>query len=201
MTAQISDSVKFEGRTYTLAGVNGTGLFEPEALGLHAVPMHTACWRGFYCTYAVRDRQLELEELRIHLEPPERTIILGAAPKKASDHGDAEYEDMRAPIAFTGGLLIGDGFIREMYVHMGFHPAYKYRVVHELIFERGRLASATDQSALMAKIRESLQGKPLQPGAGVSDEELEKWIEGTFSLKYWAGSGARASCQASGVGC
>ena len=95
------------------------------------------------------------------------------------------YKDMRAPIAFTGGMLIGDGFIREMYVHMGFHPAYKFRVVHELMFESGRQVSATDQSQIMAKVRQNLVGKPLQPGMNAGDEEIMDWIKGTFSLEYW----------------
>lgn len=185
MTAQISDSVKFEGRAYSLAGVNGSGLFDPAALGLRAKALHTACWRGFYCTYAVRDHKLELDSLTIRLDLPQPIPILGVQPKSRSEYGESSYEDMRAPIAFTGGLLIGDDFIREMYVHMGFHPAYKYRLVHELIFEEGRLASATDQSEVMTKIRESLKGKPVRPGTSASDKEIEGWIESTFSLKYW----------------
>jgi hypothetical protein len=185
MTAQINDSVSFEGRTYSIVGENGSGLFDPEALGFHAVALHTACWRGFYCTYAVRGRRLELDELHIRLAPPEPAVIFGKRPKTASKHGDAVYEDMGAPIEYTGGLLIADDFIEEMYVHMGFHPPYKYRVVHELIFDEGRLTSATDQSDVMEKVRESLRGRPLQPDHDASEDEIEKWIEGTFSLKYW----------------
>jgi hypothetical protein len=47
------------------------------------------------------------------------------------------------------------------------------------------LANAIDQSAVMEKVRESLRGRPLQPGRNSSEDEIEKWIEGTFSLKYW----------------
>ena len=230
MTAQISDSVRFEGRTYSLVGVNGSGLFDPEALGLRAVASSTACWRGFYCTYTVRgrsksdrgplrlqqelqqpglvaleivsaiprrtdplrldevsadDRWLELDDLNIRLASPQRPPILGVEPKSVPGRGDVVYVDMRAPIAFTGGFLIGDDFIVDMGVNMGFAPAYNYRVVHELIFEEGRLASATDQSELMAKIRDNLGGKPLVPDTSASDTEGERWVESTFSLKYW----------------
>jgi hypothetical protein len=31
------------------------------------------------------------------------------------------YRDLRQLIEFTGGLLLADDFIRELYVHMGFH--------------------------------------------------------------------------------
>ena len=51
---------------------------------------------------------------------------------------------------------LADGFIQNLYVHMGFHPAWKYREVHELLFEDGRLLHAQDRSAAMA----SNSGRP-----------------------------------------
>jgi hypothetical protein len=98
--------------------------------------------------------------------------------------GEAVYKWVNTAVAFTGGMLIGADFIDEMYVHMGFHPAYKFRVVHELIFEDGQLKSATDQTSAMEKVRAKLKGRALKPGPGASDAELTAWIEGTFSLKY-----------------
>jgi hypothetical protein len=188
MTAQISDAVTYERHRYSLAGVKGPGLFDPKDLGLQPRATSSANWRGYYCGYEVRDDQLELSDLHIGLESPEPATILGIAPTWQKTYGkmhEAGYQHMRAPIAFTGGLLIADGFINEMYVHMGFHPAYKYRVVHELIFDAGRLTSATDQSANMEKVRRCLVGKSLQPGMDAGEEEIMEWIKTTFSLEYW----------------
>jgi hypothetical protein len=188
MTAQISDRVKYQGGDYQLAGVKGAGLFDPASLGLQPVATNTANWRGYHCEYAVRDDRLELSELHIGLASPEPIAILGLAPTWetiSKDTRQAGYKDMRAPIAFTGGMLIGDGFIQQMYVHMGFHPAYKYRVVHELLFEAGRLASATDQSDNMERVRRSVAGRSLQPGTDAGKEEVMEWIKTTFSLEYW----------------
>lgn len=181
MTAQITDAVVYQGKTYRLAGENGTGLFDPKAYGLTPRSTTSANWRGFWCEYAVVGGQLELTALTIGLE--RRVPIFGVEPG-TSPFGGLSYKGLHRPIAYTGGLLLGEGFIDALYVHMGFHPAYKYRVVHELIFEAGRVVRVADQSAAMKKIRERLKGKPLKPGAGASHEELTKWIAGTFSRKY-----------------
>ena len=94
------------------------------------------------------------------------------------------YEDLALPVSFTGGLLLGADFIEEMYVHMGFHPAYKYRRVVELSFAEGRLAEARDVSEAMARFREDIEGRPMQPGAGASFDEIEAWIRQTFRQDY-----------------
>jgi hypothetical protein len=114
---------------------------------------------------------------------PERTLF-GVRPASYEEHGRATYRDLAHVVEYTGGLLLGDGFIRELYVHMGFHPPHKYRVVHELLFERGRVTERHDRSAAMAAIRERLAGRPLQPGLEASDAELREWIAGTFRLDY-----------------
>jgi hypothetical protein len=43
------------------------------------------------------------------------------------------------------------GFIAELYVHMGHHPAWKYTQVLELIFDDGCVAALNDRSELMAQ--------------------------------------------------
>ncbi len=43
--------------------------------------------------------------------------------------------NLPAPISFTGGLPIAADFIQELYVHLGFHPAWKFREVHGIILD------------------------------------------------------------------
>lgn len=181
MTAQVSDSVKYEDRRYSLAGQRGSGLFDPAARGLSPKPASTANWRGFCCEYAVVAGRLELATLRINVK--ERAPIFGVEPGGPGP-GGLLYKNLRAPMAFTGGLLIGHEFIHELYVHGGFHPAYKYRVVYELIFEGGRLVRASDQSAAMVKVRELLKGKLFERGPGPSSEEIAAWIERAASSAH-----------------
>lgn len=93
-------------------------------------------------------------------------------------------DDLREVVPFTGGLLLGDGFIREMYDHMGFHLAYKFREVHELVFNGGRLTEEHDRSTQMAEFREMLSACSLKPDSGATRDEIEAWIKQCFSLEY-----------------
>ena len=76
------------------------------------------------------------------------------------------YDGLREPIRFSGGLLLGEGFIEKLYVHMGFHPAWKYKTVREVIFEEGRVTEDLDRSREMKDLRARLTSEPLQPGLG-----------------------------------
>jgi hypothetical protein len=125
---------------------------------------------------------------------PRQYTVRGVSPNPGTGEvaGDGEpweftdfrYEELRAVIPFSGGLLLGDDFVRGLYVHMGFHPAWKFRTVHELLFERGKLVRETDRSAVMAEFRETLAGRPLEPLDPGDDEAIERWVEQCFSLKY-----------------
>jgi hypothetical protein len=67
---------------------------------------------------------------------------------------------------------------------MGFHPAWKYATVYELIFEGGVLIEESDRSKEMARIRERFQQQPLSPGSRAPDEAIHAWIEQTFNRNY-----------------
>jgi hypothetical protein len=183
MTAQIPDTFLLDGKKYALVGRRGSGLFEPAEHGIPTFMMHTGCWRGYIATYSITDA-LRLDEVELQMaEPdPERTLF-GARPA-SYDRGRATYRGLEQIVEYSGGILLGDGFVRELYVHMGFHPPHKWLVVHELIFERGRVVERHDRSAAMAKVRERLAGNPLAPGSEASDAEIREWIAGTFSLEY-----------------
>jgi hypothetical protein len=186
MTAQFSDPVKYCGRSYSLAGKNGTGLFDPAAHGLKPVGRCSACWRGFVCTYAVHNRKLLLDAFVVCLDGPAPPLF-GVAPKP--DEGDirlfdAVYEELAHPLPYSGGLLLADGFIEDLYVHMGFHPAWKYREVHELVFRDGELVQQTDRSEQIAEFRQELGDTPLEPGRGAKRSDIKRWIEQCFSQEY-----------------
>lgn len=205
MTAQIGDTIVHQGCEYELAGVNGDGLFDPKQVDLEVVMLSTACYDGFYCTYTIADEALLLTRLTVGFdendqllaENGEGPISWGRLPQrdkyeavdmmtlKSEMHwGDWYYAGFRHPIAFTGGLLIGAEFIREMYVPMGYHPAYKYRKVLELIFDEGRLVSQDDKSDEMADFRRQLSDRPLSPTDSENGEAIRARIEQLFSRDY-----------------
>jgi hypothetical protein len=120
MTAQISDSATYRGESYSIAGKNGTGLFNPTQHGMRPVTRCTACWHGFVCSYSVDDKQLLLEQLDIGLNEP-APVLFGVQPKQLRRQVfDVAYEHLRYPVPYTGGLLLARDFIEELYVHMGF---------------------------------------------------------------------------------
>lgn len=96
------------------------------------------------------------------------------------------YENLGHPQTYTGGLLLATGFIRALYVHMGFHPAWKYEKVVELMFEGGMLQKACDRSAEMAELRNLVlaQAEHGDARARRSDASIRKFIERAFDRRY-----------------
>lgn len=175
MTAQIPDNVDWQGDEYSLAGIDGGPLFDPAEHGLEVRMISTACWRGHICTYAVPDGRFELASLSVGMDDPPAELF--GTPRAPSEYGEIRYEPLHHPVPFTGGLLIAADFIVKLYVHMGFHPAWKYERVHELLFDAGRLTAHHDRSAAMAAFRD--RDPKLEPDANVQD-----WIKSTFARSY-----------------
>jgi hypothetical protein len=188
MTAQIHDTFQLHEKNFSIVGVNGQALFDPQLIGVRTVPSITSCWRGFVCHYKIHDEHLVLNKLQMSLGHEKGPVINGVSPS-ASD-GDYRafnnvYEQLGLKINFTGGILIADGFIQKLYVHMGFHPAWKYETVFELMFENGRILEIRDASDQMKQIREKTASQPLKPDfLEASEKEKEAWIKNTFKLDY-----------------
>ena len=118
--------------------------------------------------------------------PPIHGVFPAAAddPKATFAFTD-NYLKIGLPLPFSGGLLLGDGFIQELYEHMGFHPAWKFQKVIELIFTEGRLTAARDRSAKMAEIREAKDGSDGKTSKTFSSpEKIVGWIDGCFNRSY-----------------
>jgi len=66
MTAQVNDSVEFEGDSFDIMSEEGSGLFYPEAYHITTEAQDSACWRGYYCRYKVTESKLYLDFLNIN---------------------------------------------------------------------------------------------------------------------------------------
>ncbi len=175
MTGQINDSLIFQGRDFSIAAVDGGELFKPHQYGITPGFGTTACYRGYFCSYEVVENALQLKQLivSIYSQPLDRIrikygkkqipVLLGITPsikpnsisQIVSSHC-AIYDEIYAPIKFTGNLLVATDFIRNLYVHLGFQAAYKYREVYELVFDKGFLTQSINRSQEMAEIREKI---------------------------------------------
>ena len=186
MTAQFSDIVYYKQKKYELAAANSEGLFDPLSLGLKPYPCCTACWNGFLIEYRVAYRKFQLKNLLINLydyEKKEKTIqkpiaINGILPETYEDFRgfDTIYQNVRLTIPYTGKILIARNFIRWLYVHMGYHSAWKYKDVVELQFQEGRLIQEEDLSGEMKDLRSryGLGSKPNCPDDEIRDRISEK---------------------------
>ncbi|HUR45352.1 MAG TPA: hypothetical protein VMZ27_05675 [Candidatus Saccharimonadales bacterium] len=192
MTAQINDEVFYRKTSYSIAGISGSGLFEPQSHAIEPVSMSSACWRGYHVEYAIEAKQLFLTRVTLGLSKKDELrakaghgpALFDVKPRYDEQGWGCVYAPLRVPILFSGGLLLGNRFIDQLYVHMGFHPAWKYRQVHEVLFERGQLTGELDRSSKMEELRLHLSAQPLQPGPQDSIAQMRDWIAKCFSLDY-----------------
>jgi hypothetical protein len=113
--------------------------------------------------------------------PRSGPLIHGKSPTSPREGGtlfDTVYRNVKLPLNYSGGLLIARGFIEELYVHLGFHPAWKYEQVRELVFTEGRLSEKFDRSASMAEIRRLMADSP-EP-----TENMIEFINQAFDRRY-----------------
>ncbi|MBP0006373.1 MAG: hypothetical protein J7642_22085 [Cyanobacteria bacterium SBC] len=209
MTAQISDRIIYNHRKFYIAIANGHGLFNPADHNIHPVSLSTACYRGFHCTYTIIDDSLYLHEVCLGLNKKnaklaklcQGPLLFGQLPtqqeiqKKNYNFMLSEWkyqwppssdsiDRLMASIEFTGGLLIADDFIREMYVHIGFHSIYKYRTVCELIFERGHLVKAIDCTSKIAELHQIIEDREKCLNLRKSQKEALDFLNQCFTLDY-----------------
>jgi hypothetical protein len=168
MTAQISDTVHYEGKSRTLVVVQGVGLFNPRDHGVEPFSFSTACHRGYHCAYRVDEESLYLTELHIGLSRLDQRraqlgrgpSLFGRVPKRYAIHGrrqnlvtgeivtswespDHRIDALRELVSFSGALLVTAGHHDR---HWHYHAIYRSEEVHALVFEHGRLIEARDLS-------------------------------------------------------
>jgi len=195
MTAQINDVFRYRQGEYSVAGISEGALFDPAVLGMKPAMAGTACWRGYMAIFAVSNGRLILDALRVNLfeegegyprkEGPVINCVKPTAPKSKGFFNNL-YEGLEYELQYSGGLLLGKGFIRDLYVHMGFHPAWKYEAVIELIFDNGVMVKENDCSERAAEIRRTfMESRDKEEPEGIPDQELiEKFVESAFDRSY-----------------
>jgi hypothetical protein len=201
MTAQINDAFRYRKKEYSLAGISEGDLFDISVLGLNPIGLSSACWRGYLAVFAVVESRLVLDTLHVSLVQRGEgnklfadkvgPVVNGVAPSPA--RGDLKffvnnsYEGLDYHLKYSGRLLLADGFIQGLYVHMGFHPAWKYETVIELVFDGGVLKEEFDRSERMAEIREMVR-KSQETNSSTerpSEEELKQFVARAFDRRYW----------------
>ena len=181
MTGQITDEFILDGEEFSLVGLKGEGLFESLDFGLTPYSTCTNCWRGYIMKYHFTKDHLILDEMRVNVDDPPK--INGVDPEKGEDLFKYHYKNLNLKSKFTGSILLAKDFIDSMYVHMGFQRPMTYKTVVEIHIKNGNIFLLKDLSKEMAKRRKKDIDKGAQPQSD-SKEDIEKWIDKTFSLDY-----------------
>jgi hypothetical protein len=195
MTAQINDSFRHRDTDYSVAGISAGELFDPVVLDLDPAMLDTACWRGYQVVYSIVETHLVVADLHVHLledgegyHSKQGPIINGVTPTGKLEEFDFNnhYHGLNYHLEYTGGLLLADGFIDDLYVHMGFHPAWKYERVIELIFENGVLVQEFDRSEKMAEVRQMIIDSRSYRGSNQmpTKDEIREFVERSFDRTY-----------------
>jgi hypothetical protein len=79
-------------------------------------------------------------------------------------------------VPFSGGLLLGKGFIRSFYVHMGFQAAWTYKKVVELLVTDGVVTDSVDRSEALAEVRSKIEAGTMR-NPDDSSGDLVEWID------------------------
>lgn len=203
MTAQIPDTYTYDGKKYDIVAMNNPIGFDPKDYGLEPHSSSTACWRGYWCEYAIKNGRLVLEKLLLYNSdgnyPPFNGI--NVLPQEFEEQecwsldeeephmetfpkndGHRTYE-VNMKINYTGKIVLGDEFMREFYIHMGFQRPWAYKVLKEFDFVNGKLTSIIDHSEMARELRKRIQEDP------EAFEKNMRWnipvfIEESFSLDF-----------------
>ena len=199
MTAQIGDIYKYKKKEYTVVALYYVKLNDTKNYGMEPHASSTACWRGYWCEYAIEDDELLLKDLYLYNSddkyPPLNGVEVSLPEFKEykcqggkkiimkAHFGHRVYKDVNIPIPYTGKILLGDGFMREYYIHMGFQRGWAYKKLIELVFEEGILLECNDLSHIAKAQREAMAQGNINPQRPDGDI-LSKFVDDSFSLDY-----------------
>lgn len=204
MTAQEPDYIEYQNLGYAITTSQGSGLFEPQQLGIEPCSYSTGNKRGYCCGYLVDGSQLLLATLELGLSLRGNTLppqLFGVQPTreihegyafslKTGEEGWSSWEDpqwtysgLREFIPFTGRLFIGREFIQSMHVRSWFQETWKYGEVHELTFENGQVVKAVDRCHDVEQLRARIFDDKRTPGYEGYIEALE-WARLTLGLDF-----------------
>ena len=178
MTGQIPDTITWKRKKFELLGYEGEEkgceLFNPGQYGMNPQPLHTACWRGFFCGYKIVRNFLYLDTLCVSdgngCYPP----INGVEVNPDGREGP-HYSKINLLIPYTGLMRIGADFHWEQYVHMGFQKPSAYGIVWDLAFTDGKITGMKDISEEVKRI----EGE-YHDGYNKFDSELISKIDDAF---------------------
>ena len=188
MTAQAHDSLLLDGTSYDIVAIENPWPFHPSMHGLMPEPFSSSCCRGYTAEYVVHGDCLVLDVLAISVavsKPPTFSGIRPRHGRQSADHRQWEYRNIGLPVRYSGGLVIGSGFLPKHYVHMGFQSPHCFRTVKEVRFSDGLTRDQQDLSERVEQVRQRLL-TPTRFSATLVTEPVDfhESVRKAFSLAY-----------------
>lgn len=186
MTAQVGDRFLYKGNEYSIVAISNPIQFHPSDYGIKPVACCSACWDGYWCDYQISAEGIMLKNLYINSENGYYPEINNVCPEKKGKNsfeymGHHLYKNLNIFMEYTGKILIGRDFMQAYYIHMGYQRAWAYKVLEELIFDKGKLVKTVDHSEMAEKLRMELENKPAQ--SEQTRYNIELFVDECFSLE------------------
>lgn len=164
MTAQVGDKIRNLDNGFNVLALSNPIDFSPEVFGIIPGVLTTACWRGFWCDYEIKDGQFSLKTLYVNSKDNNYPVINGVSPllepypeaKMLNYMGHHIYKDINVPIKYTGKIIAVDGLIMD---YIGVERMRCFENVIERTFKDGRCEAAIDLSNVVAEFRTELHNE------------------------------------------
>ena len=145
MTAQTHDTILYNEESCWIIGASNGELFNPIWFGIVPEIISTACYRGYYATFEIKDSNLFLQEITLNGKDKNYSLIFGTAPE-IIEYNLEVYHNLNWKCSFTGSIRIGSDFIPEFYIHMGFQKPTAFKKVLDIKILEGKILEVVDRS-------------------------------------------------------
>ena len=179
MSAQIGDSYILDGQKLSVVAMSDDMNFKPQDFGLCPVGCISACWRGYWCIYEIKENTLYLKDLYINDKNLIHPKLNGKKLSKKKYMEHRCYGNVYLPINFSGKIFVGNNFLDEYYIHMGIQRFWAYKKLSELTFENGKLISIISLDNIAEKMRKIINENSLAIKEMII--EREKFLKKNFT--------------------
>lgn len=178
MSSQIMDTLEIEKNIYDITEVSTSDLmFNPLEFGLFPQAICTACFRGHWCEYQIKDSMFVLNDFYMHNSLDNYPIFNGVSVSEYEKTGHKKYENVQLVIPYTGKMLVGKDVIYEFLTMASRQRPWAYKKLIECTFENGRVVSLVNCSSLAKKIRSYLRSEGLSKQFVTYDEIPKGYLE------------------------
>ncbi|MDG9670107.1 hypothetical protein ONV78_20390 [Hahella sp. CR1] len=195
MTEQTLESIIYKNKEMKITYVNGDGLFCPFGYRIFPVGRDTGCIIGYNCLYEIKGNLFVLTDLSVNnssrldsfASPTTPPPINGIPPidmRNRQYRFDYLYKDIGLWVNYSGGLLLGGGYIADFSYYSGcLNASCWYEDSYEIVFENGEIIYERDLTEKMKEYRNIIINAGTESLDSLN-EKISAWAAHTFSLNY-----------------